>query len=64
MIVVDTCGKLSSLSKVLSQIIFFIAFKEAIYSASTDKVAIVSYFLEDHEIALLVTLNTKPLIEY
>ena len=63
MIVVDIYGKLSSLSKVLSQIVSFIVFKEAIYSASTDKVATVGCVLEDHKIALPATSNTKPPME-
>jgi len=64
MIVTDTCRKLSSLSKVLSQIASFIAFEEAIYSALTDKVVMVGYFLEDHKTILLAILNTKPLMEH
>ena len=64
MMVVDTCRKLSSPSKVLSQIAFFVAFKETIYSASTDKVAMVGCFLEDHKTVLLVISNTKPPMEY
>jgi len=62
--VVDICRKLSSPNKVLSQIAFFVAFKETIYFASTDKVAMVGCFLEDYKTVLLVTLNTKPPIEY
>jgi len=63
MMVVDICRKLSSPRKVLSQIVFFIVFEEAIYFTLTNKVATVGCFLEDYEIVLPATLNTKPLTE-
>jgi len=62
--VVDICRKLSSPSKVLSQIASFIAFEEAIYPASIDKITMVGCFLENYETALLVTLNTKLPMEH
>ena len=64
MMVVDTCKKLKSFSKALSQIASFITFKETIYSALTNKVAMVDCFLEDYKTALPATLNTKSSMKH
>ena len=54
--------KSSSVSRVQSQMAFLVALAKAIYSASTEKVAMVACFLEDQEIELPATSKIKPLV--
>jgi len=42
---------------------FLVAVTNAIYSASTDKVAIVAYFCEDHDTNPFPISKMKPLVD-
>jgi len=63
MIVTDTCKKLSLDNKVHNHIVSLITFEEAIYSASTDKVATESYFFNNHNTKLSATSKRKLFTE-
>ena len=60
MIVAAVGEKLSSVRRVHSHIASLVAFADAIYSVSTNKVAMVCCFLEDHKIKLLAMSKINP----
>jgi len=57
------CRKSIFFNNILNQTTFFMAFANAIYLASTEDIAIVSYFFNDQVIVLPVISKINPSTE-